>query len=514
MANGSKNFTELVGDTYSTWDDTKIIFDGGTGTGKTYFILNILGRYAKERKKRMLYLCNRSELKNQTYTDVKKLNLRSTVYVTTYQALQNKIKDHAKLSHYDYIVADECHYFTNDALFNEYTDLSYKYLKKQKNTVVVYISATAKIFFHWMKRKKKVSEDHYFAIPKDYSYVEKVYFYDKKCLTPQIDKILENDESKIIVFCNSIDRMLELHKKYGDIANYFASKNAQKVKEFCDEKCIYEHPDGTVTFDKRILITTKVLDNGVNIKDKDVKHIFCEILDADSAIQALGRKRKISEDDTCIFYLKDYSGQAIQGLINTNEYQTNPVIAYKTDYEKFLATYAQNRQRIRNNKIFYTKFFDQKEKNRIAYNEMRFNKYLMDNLILNDMKEKSYKVVMTELLGATLADKIENLDVHVEDKDNFIEYLKSIEGKWLYASDRKEVTKQFEDIGVKLRRAGINTLNGALEDNYGSKYKCRFRDKHIDESGKLTKKSLVDKRRTLEDGSVNPNRDKKYWILE
>lgn len=373
MANGSKNFTELVGDTYSTWDDTKIIFDGGTGTGKTYFILNILGRYAKERKKRMLYLCNRSELKNQTYTDVKKLNLRSTVYVTTYQALQNKIKDHAKLPHYDYIVADECHYFTNDALFNEYTDLSYKYLKKQKNTVVVYISATAKIFFHWMKRKKKVSEDHYFAIPKDYSYVEKVYFYDKKCLTPQIDKILENDESKIIVFCNSIYRMLELHKKYGDIANYFASKNAQKVKEFCDEKCIYEHPDGTVTFDKRILITTKVLDNGVNIKDKNVKHIFCEILDADSAIQALGRKRKISEDDTCIFYLKDYSGQAIQGLINTNEYQTNPVIAYKTDYEKFLATYAQNRQRIRNNKIFYTKFFDQKEKNRIAYNEMRFN---------------------------------------------------------------------------------------------------------------------------------------------
>lgn len=55
--------------------------------------------------------------------------------------------------------------------------------------------------------------------------------------------------------------------------------------------------------------------DGINIKDKKVKHIFSEILDADSAIQALGRKRRTSEDDTCTFYLKNYSGQAIQGLL-------------------------------------------------------------------------------------------------------------------------------------------------------------------------------------------------------
>lgn len=47
-----------------------------------------------------------------------------------------------------------------------------------------------------------------------------------------------------------------------------------KVKDICNEKCVYEHKDGTVTFDKRILVTTKVLDNGINIKDKKVKHIF------------------------------------------------------------------------------------------------------------------------------------------------------------------------------------------------------------------------------------------------
>lgn len=118
------------------------------------------------------------------------------------------------------------------------------------------------------------------------------------------------------------------------------------------------------------------------------------------------------------------------------------------------------------------------------------------------------------LLGEELASKSLDLDMQVKETDEFLEYLKSIEGKWLYADDRKKIVKQFEDIGVKLRRAGINTLNGALEDQYEKRYKCRFRNKQLDSNGKLTRKNLVDKRKKLDDGSENVNRDKTYWILE
>ena len=103
------NFSELIGDVYKSWDNTRVILDGGTGTGKTYFTLNVLGKYAQQNNKIILYLCNRSKLKEQTYKDVKKLKLHSTVYVTTYQSLQNRIKHKEKLPHYDYIIADECH---------------------------------------------------------------------------------------------------------------------------------------------------------------------------------------------------------------------------------------------------------------------------------------------------------------------------------------------------------------------------------------------------------------------
>ena len=519
MANGNKNifFSDLIGETYKAWKNTIIVFDGGTGRGKTHFIIHVLGKYLKKTNKTMLYICNRSKLKEQITKDVTEEHLDDVITVTTYQAIQMTLRSGESIQFYDYIVADECHYFTNDALFNEYTDKAYQYIKSQKNSVVIYISATAKVYFRWLQKSGKVLDEHYFHIPKSYDYVDNVYFYDKKLLIPKIDEILQTEEdSKIIVFCNSTKRMLELYEVYKDSANYVASKSAQKVKDICNEDCICKHEDGTVTFDKRILITTKVLDNGIDIKDTKVTHIFSEILDVDSAIQALGRKRKISENDTCTFYIKNYSGQAIQCIINGNEYQTEPVLAYKSDYDKFLRSYGEDRKRIRNNLIFYTQFEDDKDKNKLMYNKMRLQKYLMDNAVLQDMKETSYKSVMVGLLGYELADRVADLDIELEEKDDFLEYMKSIEGKWLYKKDQQELVKKFEEIGVKLKRAGINTLNGALQDTYKNQYKCRFRNKQLDKNknGNLTGKYLVDKRRTLDDGTNNPNRDKQYWILE
>ena len=167
MANGNKKekyFSDIIGTSYKDWKNTQVIFDGGTGTGKTYFIVNILGKYARETGKKIIYLCNRSKLKKQTYENVEALNLQDVIYVTTYQALQSKIKCKKEIGYFDYIISDECHYFTNDALFNEYTDLAYDFIWRQKESVIIYISATAKVFFYWLKKEK--SDIPCFEIPK------------------------------------------------------------------------------------------------------------------------------------------------------------------------------------------------------------------------------------------------------------------------------------------------------------------------------------------------------------
>ncbi len=100
---------------------------------KSRFCIQILGKYAKENHKRILYLCNRRKLRKQVFDEVKELGLQNTIYVVSYQLLQRNIQEGGTYSHFDYIVADECHYFTTDAKFNDYTDVSYNYLMEQKN---------------------------------------------------------------------------------------------------------------------------------------------------------------------------------------------------------------------------------------------------------------------------------------------------------------------------------------------------------------------------------------------
>ena len=51
--------TDLIGDSYKYFRQGEhIILDCATGSGKTYFVLNVLGNWCKLNNKRILYLCN------------------------------------------------------------------------------------------------------------------------------------------------------------------------------------------------------------------------------------------------------------------------------------------------------------------------------------------------------------------------------------------------------------------------------------------------------------------------
>ena len=511
MANGKQKIwvSDLIGEDYKRWHNEFVILDCGTACGKTYFCIRKLGKYAAIKKRRILYLCNRSKLKNQTYGQVKDQKLQATIYVTTYQAFQKKIQQGDKIPHYDYIIADECHYFTTDAGFNNYTDVAYNYVMKQKESVVVFVSATAKSFFKYLRDTNKVKKKNSYRLDKDYSYVSKLFYYQSEELPGIIDDILDDEtDSKIIVFCNSGDRILDMSKIYGDKADYYCSQNSKqkRLRDLCGWKedssgkiidesaCIKKYADDLITFDKRILFTTSVLDNGVDLKDRKIKHIFTEIVDVDTMIQSLGRKRSLEKDDTCYFYIRLYQKKGLQGFINRINYHLEPVQLYKSDYAAFYKKYGDGKQREKLNK------------NKI--NECRFRKYSQDHDMYISMRDLGHKRYLEDILEESLTSNAEEMVCNVEEMDKFILFLKSIEGKRLYVEDQQYIKEEFETIGLKLRYKGINTFNGALEDNYKNLYKSRFY------STDITGKSYVDKRRVLDNGLLNPNRDKRYWILE
>ena len=237
MTEGNKHgkwISDIIGDKYKKWNNEYIALDAGTGRGKSYFCINVLGAYAQKRGDRILYLTNRSALINQIYDEVQEKNLGDTVYVTLYQSMQRDLdKGYLnKYDDYDYIVADECHYFITDAMFNHYTDIAYDFIMSQTDKVVILVSATAKLLFEELQLQKKLKHRNIFRIDKDYSYVKKLYYYQKDELKSIIDSILQKEkDSKILVFCNSAQRMIEMNAIYEKQADYYCSRGVYTKKK-------------------------------------------------------------------------------------------------------------------------------------------------------------------------------------------------------------------------------------------------------------------------------------------
>lgn len=495
MANGKqkKYFTDLIGKKYESWNNEKIILDGGTGSGKTFFVQNVLIPFVKSKKEKVLYLCNRRPLYDELLIELKTHN---NVDLMLYQVLQEHLRKEEPIGHYKYIIADECHYLYTDALFNEYTDLSYNFLLGQKDNVVIFMSATAPAFFRNLQQFKIVEKKNVFKIQKDYSYVKNVYFYDGNDLVNVIDDILQkHPNDKMIVFVNSLDRLKDMHDIYEDISYFMCSKSTKRkdILDFCTNDCIVQYSQDYITFDRKILIATKALDNGVNIKDPAIKHIFCEIFDIDSAIQAIGRKRCIDANDICNFYFKDYGKKAIARFLNINEQQYEPVRKYLHNKSEFLQELKENnvdiREFARGNRIMYT---DWNDKEQIQVNNVRYQKYRMDNDIINAMRAVSYQSVFLKYLGEQLADKVKELEIITAAKDIFLEYLKSIVGKKLFQEEQKVLkTKMRNFLGLNDRTMGIGVCNGKLSD-------CQYQYEIISKQ---------------ENSRQSENYKKRYWMI-
>ena len=161
--------SDSIGDDYKNWKqgDT-VLISAQTGTGKTWFIKNVLLDNIADHE-RLLLVCNRTNLKRQLKKDLlKKYNEpipetlnelddittihNKKVTITSYHAISNTIRNGIYDEHgvdcdfslYDYIVFDECHFIFSDGGFNNKTRFAYEKVVKQyyPHIVKIFISAT------------------------------------------------------------------------------------------------------------------------------------------------------------------------------------------------------------------------------------------------------------------------------------------------------------------------------------------------------------------------------------
>lgn len=329
--------TDVIGETYKNWRIGVVLINAGTGTGKTTFIVKTLNEWAEITGTKILYLCNRRALKSQVIEQAEAEQKAKTLDddapddsageehldIWTYQALEKmKLYYPEKLNHflrqYRYIVADEAHYFMFDAQFNHDTVVSYDALKALwDQRIVIYMSATADYMFRQLKNMDAVKAEQRYNVDKDTNYVDRLQLYwNEQQLECWLNSI--PDGEKALVFMETTDGVKKWRNKYGDAAVGYCSvhnKNVKKADALSNLKACLNNG----VLQKKYTFTTKVLDNGVDVKDKALKHIFVETWEIDEAMQMFGRKRPLTEDDTCTFYIKgisvDRAGQLYKQVI-------------------------------------------------------------------------------------------------------------------------------------------------------------------------------------------------------
>lgn len=399
----SKKFiSDLIGDSYQAWDSSKpVIIHAPMGSGKTYFVLNILLPYVQRQGKRLVYVANRSALELQVDRDIPN-KYRDSIITCSYQRFANinlnaynesimsneHMEMDRKLLFSDYYILDEAHYVLADSSFNIEIERCFSIMngiqKKSSQSIWVYMTATIPyLLLHLQKprievpyleggnigydktfyyntgrkdgysRKKQfysinllleykeaadskieaynatlngliwLSEDHFkykldyfranyfgdiakaydnelfadirekyciYSIRQDFSYINPIYFDKWDEIVTAVSSTPENE--KWLIFVSSKNSGRELKQQLEDngcIDVVFITaeeKRLKKLKEYAVFHNIVDH----ASFEQRVLISTKVLDNGINLKDEALKHMVIEAYEETTFLQMVGRK--------------------------------------------------------------------------------------------------------------------------------------------------------------------------------------------------------------------------------
>lgn len=319
---------DLIGDEFKQWGHELVAIHAMTFTGKTSFILGPLLDWCEETAytvrppMKILILCNRSSLKLDILNEynIKRKNLkiikqstdeiRCTLYefdlveIYTYQYWEQMLAKNPEWvmrewKNYRYIVLDEIQHVNDDAEFIENTDLLYDaILKARKFATVIAMTATpGNLFTTWLA-DGLLMRNRYYRLSKKMSHFTKAYVYSRDCEMVNILQNLPAGE-KALVFMESHKELERMKARFGDCAAYYCSSNNAKGKMDKLDDCL---KDGKLQ--KQILFATIALYNGINIKDRSLKHIFIESWVPGRMIQMQGRKRPLDTEDTCTVYYR------------------------------------------------------------------------------------------------------------------------------------------------------------------------------------------------------------------
>ena len=448
------------------WNKGDIItITSGCGSGKSYFVKNVLYRLAKEENKKILFLIHRKNCVEQFTKEIEKDKKEDVIDIKTYQSLEskelNKNKQQIDFSQYSYIVCDEFHYFVSDSAFNINTDVSLDLIININSAVKIFLSATTEIIDKYFKWKGYETISYKFQI--DYSFIKSLTFFNKdNTMESFIEEAIKNN-NKGIFFIQSAKKAYELYKKYEKYCLFNCSSSNLEYYKYVDREKISKMLIKE-KFEERILITTTCLDSGVNIIDEDVKHIVCDVQDIYSLIQCIGRRRIQHDKDKIYVYIKSISNQQLGGketqlkkkLKMADFFRKHTIKEYIEEFPKRYDKTVMVYDVVTEDRDTATK-----KLNKLMYYKCKYD--IADILRMKNFGEYGYCKYLAHIFG--FKDNYRLIEEENK-KDDLEEYLESIADKRLLKEEQKELIDMI-DLRDKRNRQqkSIKQLNLYLEEN-------------------------------------------------
>lgn len=351
-------------------DPEPILIQAPTGFGKTWWILNVVLPVVIRQGGKLLIVSNRVAVSIQQKLAVVKIvegknskwvkppyslilkdredfglvegsNKDSVVKIMTYQRLKeflDREEGQTYANQVTVVVADECHYFTSDSPFNRGTakllDIFPQLFKKAKR---IYLSATPEDFSVPLAEKELqipegmtlermesviggIPRRHY-TLPKTRQYpsIQWYRFVSEKYATLPVryfneyrdllEQIKATGNEGWLIFVQSKEEGRKLVEEIGSDACFISadSKDSEEWQTLLSEERL----------PCRILVTTSVLDCGININDGNLKHVVIPYVDRAMFMQSLGRKR-FKDAPQFTLYVKAVDKRRLNGLMKQN----------------------------------------------------------------------------------------------------------------------------------------------------------------------------------------------------
>lgn len=319
---------------------------------------------------------------------------------------------------------------------------------------------------------------------KPYIFNEHYYWSDQEVIKKFLLE-LPKDE-KAIFFCKSIKTALLLHNFFPENSSFICSLKNKKYGEMCDVETLKSLQENE-KFEKQILFTTSIIENGINICDPMLKHIIVDLYDFDSIIQCLGRRRVKQGEAPPTIYIRQVRQATVSTVINNTNQRLKPLEYFREhSNDQFCKVYGDKNLY----GLLYTENLE-KDKNICKYtiNSAKKFKYLYDLNLANRMNTTDTKIEHLKLFceyirvdfedfadlsnyftAITLEDKLNfylNRPLYSEEKTQFVELLKKEVLKPLQGGYKTNTDNNYlENIGL-LYHITVKKQTDKKKEHYG-----------------------------------------------